>query len=462
MRLLALLLSLSLLVLVHELGHFLFARLFKTRVTRFYLFFNWKFSILKAKRFNGKWHFKWFNSKTPEEWDQYPDNTLFGIGWIPLGGYCDIAGMIDENKDSKDFESTPQPWEYRSKKAWQRLLIISGGVLVNFLVAMFIYIGVLFHWGEAKLPVQNALMGYNYAKVLQDNGFINGDIILAVNGESTPAVADIVEKLFIDGATDVTLRRDGRDTTILLPSDFQRRLLAEIDPDDDNLLEVRFPFIIKDFVSGSVAERAGMQIGDSIVSLNDTMTLTAVEVMSKLPNYAGKEIKIGFYRGGELMSLNVQLDANAKIGAYLKSPTEIYDTYIVKYGFFEAIPAGINMGLETLGTYVKSLKLIFTKEGLSQLGGFGSLGTLFPETWDWARFWNMTGFLSIILAFMNIIPIPGLDGGHVVFTLYEIITRRKPSDKFLEYAQSVGMILLLALMVFANGNDLFRWLVDKF
>jgi regulator of sigma E protease len=215
MRLLALLLSLSLLVLVHELGHFLFARLFKTRVTRFYLFFNWKFSILKAKRFNGKWHFKWFNSKTPEEWDQYPDNTLFGIGWIPLGGYCDIAGMIDENKDSKDFESTPQPWEYRSKKAWQRLLIISGGVLVNFLVAMFIYIGVLFHWGEAKLPVQNALMGYNYAKVLQDNGFINGDIILAVNGESTPVVADIVEKLFIDGATDVTLRRDGRDTTIL-------------------------------------------------------------------------------------------------------------------------------------------------------------------------------------------------------------------------------------------------------
>jgi regulator of sigma E protease len=248
----------------------------------------------------------------------------------------------------------------------------------------------------------------------------------------------------------------------LLPSDFQRRLLAEIDPDDDNLLEVRFPFIIKDFVSGSVAERAGMQIGDSIVSLNDTMTLTAVEVMSKLPNYAGKEIKIGFYRGGELMSLNVQLDANAKIGAYLKSPTEIYDTYIVKYGFFAAIPAAINMGLDTLGTYVKSLKLIFTKEGLSQLGGFGSLGTLFPETWDWARSWNMTGFLSIILAFMNIIPIPGLDGGHVVFTLYEIITRRKPSDKFLEYAQSVGMILLLALMVFANGNDLFRWVVDKF
>ena len=462
MRILALLLSLSLLVLVHELGHFLFARLFKTRVTRFYLFFNYKFSILKAKRFNGKWHFKWFNATTPEEWDQYPDNTLFGIGWIPLGGYCDIAGMIDETKDTKDMESIPQPWEYRSKKAWQRLLIISGGVLVNFIIAMILYIAVFFHWGEAKLPLQNATMGYDYAEILQENGFKNGDIVLAVDGKQTYELSDVVEYLFIDKAKSVTVLRNNIDTTFYLPDDFRENVLAVANDPEADLFEVRFPFVIKDFVSGSVAEKAGMQIGDSIVSLNDTIAITAVDVMSRLPKYADSEVMVGFYRNGQFMTLPIQLDASAKIGAYLKMPTEIFETYIIEYGFFEAIPAGIGHGLETLGTYVKSLKLIFTKEGLSQLGGFGSISSLFPKEWNWEIFWNMTAFLSIILAFMNIIPIPGLDGGHVIFTLYEMITRRKPSDKFLEYAQTIGMLILFALLIFANGNDLFRWISGKF
>lgn len=462
MRILALLLSLSLLVLVHELGHFLFARLFKTRVTRFYLFFNYKFSILKAKRFDGKWHFKWFNAKTPEEWEQYPDSTMFGIGWIPLGGYCDIAGMIDESKDSKDMESTPQPWEYRSKKAWQRLLIISGGVLVNFVVAMIIYITVLFHWGEAKLPLKNATMGYNYAEILQENGFRNGDIILAIDGKETYELADVVEYLFIDKAKSVTVSRNNVDTAFYLPKDFRENVLAVANDPEADLFEVRFPFVIKDFVSGSVAEKAGMQIGDSIVSLNDTITITVVDVMDRLPQYADSEVKVGFYRNGHYMTLPLQLDGSAKIGAYLKMPTEIFETYIIEYNFFEAIPAGISHGLETLGTYVKSLKLIFTKEGLSQLGGFGSIGSLFPKEWNWEIFWNMTAFLSIILAFMNIIPIPGLDGGHMMFTLYEMITRRKPSDKFLEHAQTIGMLILLVLLIYANGNDLFRWISGKF
>ena len=226
MKILALLLSLSILVIVHEFGHFFFARLFKTRVTRFYLFFNYKFSILKAKRFNGKWHFKWFNAKTPEEWEKYPDNTLFGIGWIPLGGYCDIAGMIDESKNSKDMESTPQPWEYRSKKAWQRLLIISGGVLVNFVVAMILYVAVLFCWGEAKLPIKNATMGFDYAEVLQEHGFRNGDIVLAVDGEDVPEISDLVEHLLIDKAKSVTVMRNNSDTTFFLPTDFRKKVLA--------------------------------------------------------------------------------------------------------------------------------------------------------------------------------------------------------------------------------------------
>ncbi len=462
MRILALLLSLSLLVFVHELGHYFFARLFKTRVTRFYLFFNYKFSILKAKRFNGKWHFKWFNATTPEEWDQYPDNTMFGIGWIPLGGYCDIAGMIDENKDSKDFESTPQPWEYRSKKAWQRLLIISGGVLVNFVVAMILYVAILFSWGEAKLPIQNATMGYDYAHVLKTNGFQDGDIVLAIDDKPVHYSAEVSEYLVIDDASEVTVRRNGKDTTFALPKDIREQILANINNADSQLLVVRYPFVIKDFVAGSLAEKAGMMAGDSLVSLNGVATPTAKEFMTDLASNADKEIVVGFYRGGELMSLSMQLDGSAKMGAYLKAPTEIYTVEIKEYGFFESIPAGISIGIETLVTYVKSLKLIFTKEGVSQLGGFGSIGSLFPEEWNWAVFWNMTAFLSIILAFMNIIPIPGLDGGHVMFTLYEIITRRKPSDKFLEYAQTVGMVILFALLIYANGNDLFRWLSSKF
>lgn len=462
MKILALLLSLSILVIVHEFGHFFFARLFKTRVTRFYLFFNYKFSILKAKRFNGKWHFKWFNAKTPEEWEKYPDNTLFGIGWIPLGGYCDIAGMIDESKNSKDMESTPQPWEYRSKKAWQRLLIISGGVLVNFVVAMILYVAVLFCWGEAKLPIKNATMGFDYAEVLQEHGFRNGDIVLAVDGEDVPEISDLVEHLLIDKAKSVTVMRNNSDTTFFLPTDFRKKVLAVVDDPEDELFTIRFPFVIKDFVAGSAAEKAGMKVGDSIVSLNDTITTTASEFMDKLSGCADMTIDVGFYREGELMSVPVQLDGTAKIGAYLKQPTEIFETYTVEYGFFESIPVGIKNGLETLGSYVKSLKLLFTKEGLSQLGGFGSIGSLFPDVWNWEIFWTLTAFLSIILAFMNIIPIPGLDGGHMMFTLYEMITCRKPSDKFLEYAQTVGMLILFALLIFANGNDLIRWLDGKF
>ena len=321
---------------------------------------------------------------------------------------------------------------------------------------------VLFCWGEAKLPIKNATMGFDYAEVLQEHGFRNGDLVVAVDGENVVEMADLVEHLLIDKAKSVTVTRNNSDTTFFLPADFRKNVLAVVNDPEDELFVIRFPFVIKDFVPGSVAEKAGMQVGDSIVSLNDTITVTALEFMDKLAGCADMTINVGFYRGGELMSVPVQLDATAKIGAYLKQPTEIFETHVVEYGFFESIPIGINNGLETLGSYVKSLKLLFTKEGISQLGGFGSIGSLFPSVWNWEIFWTLTAFLSIILAFMNIIPIPGLDGGHMMFTLYEMVTRRKPSDKFLEYAQTVGMLILFALLIFANGNDLIRWLNGKF
>ena len=298
--------------------------------------------------------------------------------------------------------------------------------------------------------------------MLQEHGFRNGVLVVAVDGENVVEMADLVEHLLIDKAKSVTVTRNNSDTTFFLPADFRKNVLAVVNDPEDELFVIRFPFVIKDFVPGSVAENAGMQVGDSIVSLNDTITVTALEFMDKLAGCADMTINVGFYRGGELMSVPVQLDATAKIGAYLKQPTEIFETHVVEYGFFESIPIGINNGLETLGSYVKSLKLLFTKEGISQLGGFGSIGSLFPSVWNWEIFWTLTAFLSIILAFMNIIPIPGLDGGHMMFTLYEMVTRRKPSDKFLEYAQTVGMLILFALLIFANGNDLIRWLNGKF
>ncbi len=459
MQILGLLLSLSILVFVHELGHLFFARLFKTRVEKFYLFFNPYFSLFRAKKYNGKWHFSWFSKKSPDMWAEHPDKTEWGIGWVPLGGYCSIAGMIDETKNAGDLASEPQPWEYRSKKAWQRLLIILGGVLVNFVCALVIYVGILFYWGQEKLPLQNVTMGYNYAQVFLDNGFQNGDIITAIDDKTVTEFSDAMQNLVIDKAQTVTVKRNGKDTTFMLSSDFRDHILPE---SNKQLLEIRFPFVVKDFISGSAAQKAGMQINDSIVSLNKVATPTAVDFMAELANHPDEEIIVGFYRNQNFQTLPMQLDGNAKMGVYLYQPTEIYTTEHTDYGIFSAIPAGIQIGFETLGTYVKSMKLLFTKEGASQLGGFGAIGSLFPKEWNWSRFWEMTAFLSIILAFMNILPIPALDGGHVAFTLYEIITRRKPSDKFMERAQMVGIILLLALLIYANGNDLIRWLSGKF
>ena len=486
MKILALLLSLSLLIITHEFGHFLFARLFKTRVRRFYLFFNWKFSILKAKKFGGKWHFLFFNATTPEEWDEKnlapedQDNTLWGIGWIPLGGYCDIAGMIDETKGKDDMESEPQPWEYRSKRPWQRLCIISGGVLVNFVSALLIYTCIFAHWGKDDLPLRNAALGYDYHELLLAEGFQNGDIIYAIDGHEMSDIAKTQHTLLLDNPSTVTVMRhltiadtvvcgdassgepvtlsiSQRDTQMLVDIALSYDLLEKIDPRDTNLLfTIRMPFVVKDFAPGSHGKRAGLLPGDSVVGVNGKWKSSFSEISPELANHKSEEISMLFYRNGRLDSLTVAVDDVGKIGVYLVDPLQLFNSIHHDYSFFQAIPVGISYGCNQLVTYARSLKILFTQDGYKGLGGFGTLGGLFPESWNWYSFWNITAFLAVILAFMNVIPIPGLDGGHILFTLWEMVTRRKPSERFLEVAQTVGMVLLLALLILANGNDIIK------
>ncbi|MBR5254623.1 MAG: RIP metalloprotease RseP [Bacteroidales bacterium] len=460
MKFLALVLSLSLLVFIHELGHYLFARLFKTRVEQFYLFFNPGLSILRAKKCNGKWRFSWFSKKSPEEFAQYPDKTEWGIGWLPFGGYCSIAGMIDESNTSADsLSAEPQEWEYRSKKAWQRLLIVLGGVLMNFVGAIVIFSAMLFVWGKETLPIQNATLGYDYTEVALKNGFQNGDIVQSIDGKKVVNLSQVVEQVLLESPKDITVKRGDSLVTFSLPKDFAKQMLVA---NPKEFATVRVPFVIDNFAIGSVAQNAGMQIGDSIVALNGVVTPTFSDFVKEIADKKGKEITITYYRNNQKQDISFALGSDAKIGAMAKNPANIFKTEKIEYNLFESIPAGIQVGTETLVNYVKQFKLVFTKEGVSQLGGFGAIGSMFPAEWNWAIFWNMTAFLSIILAFMNILPIPALDGGHVMFTLWEMVTGKKPGDKFMERAQLIGMIILFGLLIFANGNDLYRWIISKF
>lgn len=471
MKILGLLLSLTLLVVTHELGHFAMARIFGVRVRQFFMFFDWGFALLRAKKYDGRWHFQFMQGKTPDEWyEKEPEHTVWGIGWAPLGGYCDIAGMIDENKTSKDLESTPQPWEYRSKPAWQRLCIISGGVLVNFLSALLIFTCIFAHWGEDTLPMRNASLGYDYHQVLLEHGFHNGDIIYAIDGKEVNDIAAAQHSLLLDRPATITVQRRFLSDSlghpdslamvdIPLDKDFIETLLAE---NPTQLMAVRMPMVISEFVGGSAAQQAGMQAGDSIVGIAGVKTPSYTEISNELAVHRKESIDVAYYRQGALRHTTVELRGDGKLGIYFKQPVEVFSVVHTDYTFWQAIPAGISHGWNTMATYVSSLKLLFTKGGAQNLGGFGALGSMFPKTWDWYRFWNITAFLGIILAFMNIIPIPGLDGGHILFTLWEMVTRRKPSDRFLEVTQMIGMILLLGLLLLANGNDLVRWLRGKF
>ncbi|MBC5644108.1 RIP metalloprotease RseP [Parabacteroides sp. BX2] len=433
-RALQLILSLSILVLVHEFGHFLFARIFKVRVEKFYLFFDAWFSLFKFKPKNS--------------------DTEYGIGWLPLGGYCKISGMIDESMDKEAMAQPAKPYEFRSKPAGQRLMIMIAGVLFNFLLALFIYSMVLYTWGETYLPLKNMKHGMYYSEAFQEVGFRDGDILLKANNEELDRLDQASFRKVVE-ASNVTVLRDGVETVIPIPEDMMQRFMREgkgfASPD-------RVPMVVKKLSEkDSPAATAGLQPGDSIVSINGQATPLFEDVAEMLDQNKGKDITLGFYRNGMEQSVVIQPDTAGKIGVYLMSKTDLYPTVTRTYGFFESFPAGVRLGINTLKGYVNDMKYVFTKEGASSLGGFGTIGSIFPTVWDWQVFWMQTAFLSIILAFMNILPIPALDGGHVMFLLYEVIARRKPSDKFLEYAQITGMFLLFALLIYANGNDIFRF-----
>ncbi|MEG1556424.1 MAG: RIP metalloprotease RseP [Bacteroidales bacterium] len=446
--------SLSILVFVHELGHYIFARIFHTRVDKFYLFFNPGISLIRMKQCGNKWRFSFFSSKAPEEWQEYPDNTEWGLGWLPLGGYCSIAGMVDETTKPGDLPEEPQPWEFRSKPAWQRFFIIIGGVLMNFISALIIYVAVMFNWGEEYIPIDNAVYGLQFTQPALNIGFQNGDKIISIDGKKPETVGDFATDLLIEGVSKVQVLRDGQMVTIDIPKNFGQQVLAA--GENGSFCQYNFPFVVDVVMEDHPASRAGLQKGDSLVAINGIELFSFFDFQKVLEENKNKDLLLSYYRNDSLYQTAVHLGEDGKLGVYNVNPAGYFQTKKVDYGFFESIPVGISKGVNTLGMYVKQFKLIFTKEGASQLGGFGTIGSIFPKTWDWERFWNTTAFLGIILAFMNIIPIPALDGGYLLFIIVEMISGRKPSDKFIGYANTVGFSLLIILLLYANGMDIFR------
>jgi regulator of sigma E protease len=427
-----LILSLSILVLIHEFGHFIFARIFKVRVEKFYLFFDPWFSLFKLKPKNS--------------------DTEYGIGWLPLGGYCKISGMIDESMDKEQMAQPPKPYEFRSKPAGQRLLIMTAGVILNFLLALFIYSMVLLHWGDTYIPLKNVTYGMEYSSTFKNIGFQDGDILLKADTTTLERFNEDCLRKVVNAKT-VTVLRDSREISIKIPENMMQRLLR----DKEGFAYYRIPMIITEVERQSAID-AGLKKGDRITGINGVSTPTASDVVNELVINKEKTALIDVLRDGKLFSTNAPIDSLGHIGILANSnPASIYKTVTIKYNFFSSFPAGAGLGINTLKGYVNDMKYVFTKEGAKSVGGFGAIGNLFPSSWNWRVFWERTALLSIILAFMNILPIPALDGGHVMFLLYEVITRRKPGDKFLEYAQITGMIILFSLLIFANGNDILRF-----
>lgn len=438
-RALQLVLSLSLLVIIHEGGHFFFARLFKIRVEKFYIFFDPWFSLFKFKPKNSE--------------------TEYGIGWLPLGGYCKISGMIDESMDTEQMKQPPQPWEFRSKPAWQRLLVMIGGVLMNFLLALFIYSMILFTWGDQYIALKDMSYGMKFNETAREIGFRDGDILVSADGkELTRYNVDMLRSLA--EAREVVVLRDGKKEQILMPE----ISLLEIAKEDPPFVDMLIPNVVDSVLADGGFAKAGLQKGDSLISFNGTPLhswnefteqLGELRLRSEVEQKSSASFSLVYSRAGVRDTVNVTTDDQFKVLAYSMNPG--YQPTRLTYGFFESFPAGVALGINTLKGYVNDMKYVFTKEGAKSVGGFGTIGSIFPKVWDWQRFWSMTAFLSIILAFMNILPIPALDGGHVLFLLYELVARRKPSDKFLEYAQIVGMFLLFGLLIWANFNDILRF-----
>lgn len=430
-----LILSLSILVILHEFGHFFFARVFKCRVEKFYLFFDAWFSLYKVKK----------------------GETEYGIGWIPLGGYVKIAGMIDESMDREQMKLPPQPWEFRAKPTWQRLLIMIGGVSMNFLLAILIYIGVMFVWGKQYLPTENVKYGIVADSVGQKIGLQTGDKILSVDNHYVDNFFKIIPTVLLEKARTIQVERNGQKKDISINNQDLAFLLK-------NAKEVisprfRFNFKILEVSKNSPAKAAGMKKGDQILTLNGKHFVFYDQFVSELQLNKHKLMQVTLQRGNQRINVSVTPNDKGQLGIYNDiGQVDVLQFKTIHYSFFQSIPAGLELGWTTITDYCKQFKLIFTPEtkAYQSLGGFIAIGKIFPGMWDWHAFWSMTAFLSIILAIMNLLPIPALDGGHVLFLLFEMVTGRKPGEKFLEYAQICGMVFLLVLVVYANANDILK------
>ena len=425
------LLSLSLLIILHELGHYIPARIFKTRVERFFLFFDVKFALFKKKI----------------------GETIYGIGWLPLGGYVKISGMIDESMDREQMKQPPKPWEFRSKPTWQRLIIMLGGVIVNLLLGFGIYMMILFIWGKNELKSEDLSLGFRPSPIAQELGFQYGDQLISVDGKELDNVLDINRLLLLRNTDFVQVkRRSGQIETISIPKNLGDKLFqnGEILP-----LEPSIQAIIDSVIPESPAFDAGIQSGDRIVEISDQVVYDWYQMTQLVPKQSNQTLEITYLRDQTKHSIELTTDQNGHVGIFPQ--LENFEFHNRKLSITESITEGFEYGYWTLYDYIAQFKYVFTKKGASQLGGFGTIGNLFPSAWDWRQFWATTAFISIILAFMNILPIPALDGGHVLFLLYEMFTGKKPHEKFLEYAQIIGFIFLISLVLYANGNDIVRF-----
>ena len=465
---LQLIMAFGLLILLHEGGHFFFAKMFKVRVTKFYLFFNPKFHLVSTY---DTWVRRLFRlkpeqvpTKVNEDGEKEKEyvGTEYGIGWLPFGGYCAISGMIDETNQKLSEEV--KPWEFRTKPAWQRLLIMIGGVLVNFLLALFIYSMVLFYWGDSYVPMEKMTYGMEFNEQAKALGFQDGDILLGTDEVSFKGLnADVLRS--ITDAKQVYVLRNGRKDSVAITTELNLLEMVKAEP---QFMRLYVPAVIDSVIAETPAAKAGLQKGDRLTMVNGKAISTYGQFTDEIGHISKelKEIKthgdslelrrmtLAYERNGKCDTISVMLDQDLKLGFYKRFPQ--YEHTTIEYGFFESFPAGAKYGWNVLASYVGDLKYLFTAEGAQSLGGFGAIGSLFPSAWDWHQFWLLTAFLSIVLAFMNILPIPALDGGHVFFLLYEMITRRKPSENFMIRAEYIGFGIIILLMVMANLNDILR------
>ena len=428
---LQLILSLAILVVLHELGHFIPAKLFKTKVEKFYLFFDWPYSLIKKKI----------------------GDTEYGIGILPLGGYVKIAGMIDESMDTEHLNKEPEPWEFRSKPAWQRLIIMLGGVTVNLILGFAIYMMVTFVWGKDIITSENLKDGFEVNEIMKPYGFSDGDKILKVDGEPFENVVDISKYLFLRDVSTVTVQHvNGKIEKLTIPENIGHIMMES---GATNPFSPLVAPVIGEVAPNSLAEKFDFKANDRIVTINDIELIKWQELSQFLQDASNEELSFEILRDGSKMQKTVVLDEKSELGVYPKMP-EVSFTKI-NYSLFESFSVGYDKAYWILSDYITQFEYVFTPKGITQLGGFGAIGSIFPASWDWQRFWESTALLSLILAFMNLLPIPALDGGHVMFLLYEVFSGRKPNDKFMEYAQMTGFLLLVSLVLFANGNDVYRY-----